>query len=177
MFGPPKHVVNRHRRRELLTRRLWSPGAISWGTDLSGIAPTVLNANADVVAGAGAWSTAILSQAAGVAVPLIQRSNNDFYPFITGVLAVLVGAGAPTVLQISYALVSGTPLSTVNVAVAALIATNTVLVPFALKGPLSQSAYGGAGATPLIEVNPTTNGVTVKAVGSSAIFQLLVGVE
>lgn len=173
----PRHVVNRHHRRALLARRWWSRGAISIGADQSGIAPTILNSNGDTVVAAAGWTTTILSQTGGVGVPLIQRTNNDFYPYIAGVLAVTIGVAAPTAMQISYALVSGTPISTFDVAAAALVAATTVLVPFILKGPLSQSAYGGAGKTPLIEVNPTTNGVTVLKLGSSAIFQLLIGVE
>lgn len=177
VVGPLHHAVNRHQRRALLSRRWWSPGAISWGTDLSGLAPTILNNNGDVVAGAGAWSTAIRSQAGGTNVPLAQRTNNDFYPLVMGVLAIVVGIAPPTTLTISYALISGTPIATFAVNPAALIASTTVLVPFFLVGPLSQSKFSGAGATPLVEVFPATNGVTVSVSGSSAIFQLQLGVE
>jgi hypothetical protein len=177
MLAPLQRVVNRHQRRVLLARRWWSPGAISWGTDLSGLAPTILNNNADVVAGAAAWSTAIRSQSGGANVPLIQRTNNDFYPLVMGVLAIVVGIAAPTALTISYAIVSGTPIATFAVNPTALIVSTTVLVPFFLHGALAQAAFQGAGVTPLVEVFPTTNGVTVAALGSSAIFQLQLGVE
>lgn len=90
------HWPYHHRRRALLARRMWSAGAIPWGTDLSTIAPTVLNANADVTLTAGSAVTGIQSQSGGTAVPLIQTNPIDCYPVIVGALAIAIGAGAPT---------------------------------------------------------------------------------
>lgn len=174
---PSLHWPFHHRRRALLARRLWAPGAIPWGTDLSTIAPTVLNNNGNVTSTAGTYVTAISSQSGGTAVPLISTNRVDVYPVIFGVLAITVGATAPTAMTINYATVSGTPISSVSVAVASLVATTTVHIPFFLVGPLSSSLYVGAGVTPLVQTNPTTNAVTILQVGSYAIFQLAVGVE
>ena len=166
-----------HRRRALLARRLWSKGAIPWGTDLSTIAPTVLNANADVTLTAGSAVTGIQSQSGGTAVPLIQTNAFDVYPVIMGSLAIAIGAAAPTGMVISYATTAGTAISSFTVAPAALVANTTVQIPFYLVGPLSSTLYTGTGKNPLIQVNCTTNAATLKAVGSQALFFLMLGVE
>lgn len=161
----------------LLARPWWNRGAIPWGTDLSTIAPTVLNANADVAVTAGTTTTAIHSQSAGTGVPLIQTNPIDVYPVIQGVLAVLLGATAPGALVISYATTSGVAISSYTFPPALLVNNATVMVPIFLIGPLSNSLYTGAGKDPLIQINVTAQNVTVKAVGSQALFQLLLGVE
>jgi hypothetical protein len=166
-----------HRRRALMARRLWSPGAIPWGTDLSTLAPTILNANADVTLTAGAATTAIHSQSGGTGVPLIQTNAFDVYPIIIGSLTILMGATAPSALVISYATTAGTAISSFTVAPALLVNAATVQFPFFLIGPLSSTLYTGAGKDPLIQVNPTGQNCTLKAVGSQALFQLALGVE
>lgn len=166
-----------HRRRALLTRRLWSKGAIPWGTDLSTIAPTVLNANADVTLTAGSTVTGIQSQSGGVGVPLIQTNAFDVYPVIMGALAIAVGAAAPTAMVVSYATTAGTAIASYTVPPALLVINTTVMVPFFLVGPLSSTLYTGAGKNPLIQCNCTTNAATLKAVGSQALFFLMLGVE
>ena len=166
-----------HRRRALLRRRLWSKGAIPWGTDLSTIAPTVLNANGDVTLTAGTAVTAIHSQSGGTAVPLIQTNAFDVYPVIMGSLAILCGATAPTACVVSYATTSGTALASYTVAPALLVANATIQVPIFFVGPLSSTLYTGTGKDPLIQVNCATTAATLKAVGSQALFFLMLGVE
>lgn len=166
-----------HRRRALLRRQLWSKGAIPWGTDLSTIAPTVLNANADVTLTAGSTVTTIQSQSGGVAVPLIQTNAFDVYPVIMGALAILMGAAAPTAMVISYATTAGTAIASYTVPPAFLTNSATQIIPFFLVGPLSSTLYTNAGKNPLIQVNCTTNAATLKAVGSQALFFLMLGVE
>ena len=167
----------RHRRRALLQRRLWSPGAIPWGTDLSTVAPTVLNANADVTLTASTVVTAIHSQSGGVAVPLIQTNAFDVYPVIMGSLAILCGATPPTALTVSYATTPGTAIVSYTFPPALLLANATIQVPIFFVGPLSSSLYTGAGKDPLIQVNAATTAATLKAVGSQALFFLMLGVE
>lgn len=166
-----------HRRRALLARRLWSRGAIPWGTDLSTIAPTVLNANADVTLTSSTTVTAIHSQSGGVAVPLIQTNPIDCYPVIMGSLTILMGATAPSALVISYATTSGTAIASFTVAPALLVNAATVQFPFFFVGPLSSTLYTGVGKDPLIQVNGTGQASTLKAVGSQALFFLMLGVE
>lgn len=141
----------------------------------------MLNANADAVCATGVWTTAMLSQSGGTPVPLSQRTNNDFYPVISGVLDLVATAGTLTALEVSYALVSGTPLATAAIDFAIVNGTvalaEPVYVPFILFGSLSQSAYGGAGAVPLIELMPTGDTVTMAHLYSYAMFGLQVGVE
>lgn len=166
-----------HRRRMLVGRRLWSPGAIPWGTDLSTIAPTVLNANADVTLTAGATVTAIHSQSGGVGVPLIQTNPIDVYPVIMGSLAILLGATPPSALVASYATTAGTAIVSYTFPPALLLANATIQVPIFFVGPLSSSLYTGTGKDPLIQVNCTGQAATLKAVGSQALFLLMLGVE
>jgi hypothetical protein len=176
-----KHIVTERIRRRLMRRRLWSRGAISWGADLSSVAPTVLNANGNVGVGSGTWGTVILSQSGGTPVPLVQSTNNDFYPFISGVLALNATAGTLTALEISYAVVSGTPLVTASLDFAQVNNSFTsglnVYVPFFLSGPLAQAAYKAPGTVPLIELMPTGDQVNMVAAYSYGLFQLVVGVE
>lgn len=166
-----------HRRRMLLGRRMWAPGAIPWGCDLSTIAPTVLNANADVTLTASTVVTAIHSQSGGVAVPLIQTNPIDVYPVIMGSLAIALGATAPTACTVSYATTAGTAISSFTLAPAQLVANTTINVPVFFVGPLSSTLYTGTGKDPLIQVNCATTAGTLKAVGSQALFFLMVGVE
>jgi len=150
---------------------------IPWGTDLTTIAPAILNANADVVCGAGAWTTALLSQSAGTPVPLKMVNRFDVYAYIAGVLAITLGATAPTALMIAYALVSGTPILAYTVPVGLLVNSAVILVPFFLSGASSSALSGGVAFNPLIQVDPTAQDVTVTAVGSQALFQLFPGLE
>lgn len=165
-----------HRRRALLKRGWWSKGAVAWGTNLSTIAPAILNANGDVTANAGAWTTAIKSQSGGTAVPLISAAAFDCYPLIQGFLVVLLGAAAPSALVLGYALATGTELATYTVAPGLLVNLAELVIPFFFVGPLGTGTFKPPGANPLIEVNPTGQNVTVKKVGSQALFQLAPGI-
>ena len=169
--------VHRHRQRALLARKLWSRGAIPWGTDLSTIAPTILNANADVTLTASTTVTAIHSQSGGVSIPLIQTNAFDCYPVICGVLSILLGGTAPSAMVITYATTSGTPIDTITVNPALLVASTTLTIPIFFIGPLSSSLYLSPGKDPLIQVNGTGQASTLKFAYSRAVFQLLVGVE
>ncbi len=137
----------------------------------------MLNANADVAVVSSTTTTAIHSQAAGVAVPLIQTNPIDVYPIIWGNLAILLGATAPTALVVSYATTSGTAIASYTFPPVLLTNAATIMVPIYFVGPLSSTLYTGVGKDPLIQVNATGQAVTVKAVGSSAIFELVLGVE
>ena len=166
-----------HRRRALLARPWWSRGSIPWGTDLSTIAPTILNATGDVTLTAGTAVTAIHSQAGGTPVPLIQTGHFDVYPYIAGVLTIVLGGTEPYAMVISYATTSGTAIDSYTVEPGLLVAHAELVIPIFLIGPVSSSLYGGAGQDPLIQVKCTGAAATAKAVGSRAIFQLLLGVE
>ena len=165
-----------HRRRALLARPWWSKGAVAWGTNLSTIAPAILNANGDVTANAGGWTTAIQSQAGGTPVPLISAAAFDCYPLIQGFLVVVLGATAPSALQAGYALATGTELATCTVEPGFLVALAELWLPFFFVGPLGTGTFKPPGANPLIQVNPTGHDVTVKKVGSQALFQLIPGI-
>ena len=169
--------INRHRQRALLARRRWSRGSIPWGTDLSTIAPTILNTNADVTLTSSTTVTGIHSQSGGTAVPLIQTGNFDVYPIIMGVLTIVLGATAPSAMVITYATTSGTPIDTYTVEPGLLVALAELVIPIFFIGPLSNTLYAGAGKDPLIQVNGTGQASTLKKVGSRAIFQLVLGVE
>jgi hypothetical protein len=169
----PRHM----KRRTLLERLLSSRGASPWGTDLSTIAPTVLNANADVTLTADTTVTAIHSQSGGTGVPLAAINAFDTYPLIMGVLNFVLGATPPTSLVISYATTSGTAIASYTVEPGLLIALAELVIPIFFVGPASHSLYTGAGKDPLIQVHSAGQASTCTKVGSQAIFQLVLGVE
>lgn len=146
-----------------------------WGTDLSGIPPSLLSAtaSADVTCTADTEVTAM--SPGGVATALAQVTNQDFVALIQGVATFVFSATPPTSLVISYCLVLGTPIDSFTVEPGLLVATTELIVPFVLSGPSSSSLFAGAGAAPLIDVISAGNDSTMKAVGSRAFFQLIIG--
>jgi hypothetical protein len=169
----PRHM----RRRTLIQRLLSSRGAIPWGTDLSTIAPTVLNANGDVTLTAGTAVTAIHSQSGGTGVPLSSVNAFDVYPLIMGVLTIVLGGTAPSAMVLSYATTSGTAIASYTVEPGLLVNSAELVIPFFFVGPVSSKLYTGTGKDPLIQVTCTGQAATAKQVGSQAIFQLVLGVE
>lgn len=177
-FGNPRWFRRWYnQRRRLAARGTWPKGAIPWGTDLSTIAPTQLTAVSDVDCVAGTWTTALNSNDGTNPLPIQMVNRFDVYPYLAGVLNITFGVSAPTALSISYALVSGTPIATYTLEPGELAILTEFILPIFLFGPSSSSAYSAAAFNPLIEVNPTTNDVTVNAIGSSVLFQLFPGVE
>ena len=111
----------------------------------------------------------------GVTSKLSQITDQDFIPFVVGVMTILLGAAAPTALVISYETTLGTPIDSYTVEPGLLVMNAELIIPLSFFGPSSKSLYSGAGATPMITVNATAQAVTVKAVGSRALFQLVLG--
>jgi hypothetical protein len=149
--------------------------SIKWGTDLSGVPPTLLTATAaaDVTCTADATVTAL--SAGGAAGALAQATNQDFIARISGVMTFVLGASAPTALTITYATTAGTPIDTYVVEPGLLVDSAEIVIPIYLLGVSSSSLFAGAGATPLVQVLSATNPCTLKAIGSRAIFSMGLG--
>ena len=137
--------------------------------------PTKLTATgaADVAVAAGGYTTALSVGCAGTA--LATTDVDSVIPVLFGVLVIYLGATAPTAMVIGFATTSGTEIDTYTVDPGQLVNSAKIVVPFHFVGAASRTSWLGAGLTPLIEVNPTGQAVTVKNVGSRAIFALLPG--
>lgn len=147
------------------------------GTNLTTIAPVALSLNGDAAAGAGAWTTALSSQVGGVGVLVVFPGPLSVIPRLRGALVVVLGAAAPTALQLAYALVAGTPIATYTVEPGLLVALAELVIPFEFVGAQAAGLFAPAGKNPLVQVNPTAQAVTVKAVGSFGWFDLSLGVS
>ena len=149
--------------------------SIKWGADLSGFPLTQLIATggADVTCTGDATVTAM--SVGGIASALVQATAQDFIPFIMGALAFDLSATPPTALTITYATTAGTPIDTFVVDPGLLVLSTSIVVPLFLSGPSSASLFGGAGATPLIQVLSATNDCTLLAAGSRAFIMQLLG--
>jgi len=143
-----------------------------FGVDDRGISPTLLTANADVTNTAGAFTTTLNSQSAGTAVPLIASVQDARVMVVQGVLTIVIGAVAPSALIITLATTAGTALDTYTVEPGLLVALAELYVPIFLTAVAAATLFAGAGANPLVQVKPTGQATTTKAVGSRAIFTL-----
>lgn len=149
--------------------------SIKWGSDLTGIPLTKLvpTGAADVTCTAGSFVSAL--SVGGIAGALVQATAQDFIASIKGVMAFTFGASAPTALEIIYATTAGTAIDSYLVTPTLLVALTVILVPIYLVGASSSVLFGGAGATPLVQVKATTNACTMTAVGSVALFGMGLG--
>ena len=150
---------------------------IPWGTNLSTIAPVLLSTEDDVTAEAGDWTTAIESQVDGTPVPVQFSKTFDVVPSVRGALVVVLGVTPPSALELAYALTPGTPIETYTVEPGLLTTLAELVIPFEFIAPQADSLFKPPGKTPLIQIQPTGEDVTVKAVGSYGWFQLELGVD
>ncbi len=137
--------------------------------------PVMLTAQggADVVAGAGATTTSL--SIGGVTSAFIQPHPGLVVPVLYGVLVVAYGATAPASMNITFATTAGTAIDTQTFNVSSILANATAEIPIVMLGVASASAWLGAGLTPMIQVAPVTNGVTVRLTGSRVLFGLIPG--
>ena len=108
---------------------------------------------------------------------IVTTETDNFIPSLTAMMFFKLGATPPTALFIGFALVSGTEIDSIAVTTDLLTASNQFSITVPLLGAASKSTWQIA-QSPLVEVNPTGQSVTVRAVGGSgsrAIFQLLLG--
>lgn len=140
-----------------------------WGVAKPLPTPLLVTAGADVAV-PSATATTVLTSAA-----LAALDNGDYYPLVLGVVAILIGATAPTALIITGALGANAAFDSFAVAVADLVALATLMIPLALLGVNSRTALAGAGQVVNIAVTATGQAVTFKAVGSRVICAAFVG--
>ncbi|MGH7744560.1 MAG: hypothetical protein ACREQ5_07050 [Candidatus Dormibacteria bacterium] len=134
----------------------------SWGCNLATGTPTPLSIASDVACPAGAPTTVLTS---GFSFVVISNTGVSVLAFAN--LAIAIGATAPSAIVVSLANVAGVPLAQFNVAAAALVASATINVPVLLSQIFSLAYVGPTGAFILIQVNPTGQAVTVRAIGST----------
>lgn len=122
---------------------------------------------ADVAVASGTETNVIASGALAAAFP------GNYYPVMTGLLAVLLGATAPTGLTVAFRIGAGSDVDSYTVATALLVNAATIQIPICLVGASSGTAWIGAGSTLNVTLNPVAQAVTAKFVGSRCLFQLL----
>lgn len=139
----------------------------SWGCNTATGTPVPLGIASDVACPAGAVTTALTTSA-----PFIVVSNTGVSVIAFANLAIAIGATAPTALVVSLANVAGVPLAQFNVAAAAMVASATINVPVLLSALFSLAFLAPTGAPILLQVNPTGQAVTVRAIGSTGFAYL-----
>ena len=137
--------------------------------------PTLLTAQggADVAVASGQVVTCLTI--GGATGTLAQQNPGSVIAVVLGVIAILLGATPPTALVIFYTAQNGTDSDSYTVPPALLTANATINVPLALFGTAGASQWTGASVSPLIRVNPTSQAVTCKNVGSRCVFLLMGG--
>ena len=123
----------------------------------------------DVTCNSGSETNVIAS------ATLKANIQGDYYPVVWGVLVIYMGATAATALVIAARIGAGADFATYTVDPGQLVNSQKDQFHFALIGSNSASAWFPTGGVINVTVNPTTQNVTVKNVGSYAICQLVKG--
>lgn len=145
----------------------------SWGTNLSVEAPQKMTASGDITGTAGSEVSCLGIGGTTSPTAASAETPGKYQPRIDGVLTVLLGATAPSALVIGYLTGAGADEDTYTVEPGLLVNSAELVLPVHLLGTASASAWIGSGGTPHVTVKATGQNVTVKAVGSRAIFQLV----
>lgn len=127
---------------------------------------------ADVAIPAGTNTTVLTIN--GASGTVTATSNDTWSPNLDVTLALLLGATAPTQINVDYGLVLGTAIDSYTVPPALLVANATILVGVTLIGPASKFTWLSA-QTPQVYVIATGQAITAKFIGSRAIFSLYMG--
>jgi hypothetical protein len=137
-----------------------------YGVANPGLTPVSAIPSADVTLTAGSEVTVITSGALAAFAP------GEYCPVIHVVLAVLLGATAPTALQFAFKIGSGSDVDTYVVEPGLLVALAEFTLTIFLLGVPDPAAWIGAGSTINVTDKATTTACTVKKVGSRALFGL-----
>lgn len=124
-----------------------------YGVANPGALPQFVFNNATVPCPAGVETTVM-------SAVLAANSGGFFFPFVVGAMAMTMGASVPTAVVIAGRIGGGSDFQGVGIAPQTFVASGTVLVPFALTGVPSQTAWAQPGSTLNITVAPTVNAVT-----------------
>jgi len=143
-----------------------------WGIAQPFAIPPIVTAGSDVVVTAGT-ETNVLSSAT-----LVATNIGNWYPFIVGVAAVLLGATPPTALVVAVRIGAAADFDTYTVAPAVLTANATLMIPLAFVGANSKTQWNpGGGGVINVTLLSTAQNVTLKAVGSRAVMALNLGTD
>ena len=137
-----------------------------YGCNLSVPLPALYAPSGDVACPSGTETTVITTGA------LSATTAGLYYPYISGVLTVYLGATAPSALVIAFKIGAGAHVASFVVDPGQLVNSAKVVLPFVLVGANSGTAYGGAGSTINITLKGTGQDTTCKQVGSVAFVAL-----
>jgi len=126
-------------------------------------------AGADVTLTAGSEITVITTGA------LVANNPGDYYPMIWLWLTIVLGAAAPSALQLAFKLGSGSDVDTFVIEPGLLVNLAELTIGVTLIGANSATAWQGSGSTINITGKATTQAATAKFVGSRAIVALMRG--
>src|SRR5271154_6135768 len=128
--------------------------------------PTVYVPSGDVTCTSSTAVTVVTSGA------LAALGSGYYYPTISGVLTLLLGASPPSACTVKFILGSGSAVDTYTVEPGLLTTLAELMVPINLVGLSSASAWLGSGATVNVQVTATGQAITCKAVGSRLLIAL-----
>lgn len=131
--------------------------------------PLVTGPGSDVACPA-ATETNVIANIIAAALTL-----GSYYPLVSGVLVITMGATPPTALVIAARIGAAADFATYTVSTLFLTANANVAFPFTLIGANSSSAFVGASVTVNVSVNPTAQAVTTRVAGSYSVLQLFRG--
>lgn len=125
---------------------------------------TIQGAAGDVACTAGSYTTVM---SIGGASNVFQHSQvGQWIPIVLAMLYIKLGATAPSALIVGFATTSGTEIDSIAMDTDLLVNNGSFALTFPLMGVKSGTLWQ-AGATPLVEVNPTGQNVTVRSVGAA----------
>lgn len=122
------------------------------------LVPTALAVvgGADVSCPSGTKTTVIASGT------LISQSPGSFFPIVWGTLFVVLGGTPPSALAVGAQLGSGASVDTMTVEPGLLTASAELIIPVALVGSRSATAWYPTGSVVNVTVTPTGQTVTAK---------------
>jgi len=147
--------------------------ARAWGTNLGLQNPSLLNLATDASCTAGAATTVLQY---GSSPLLFTYAAGGFFLQCHATLALILGATPPTALTITLNLATAGLQDTYTVPPGLLTASAELLIPVTLFSANSGSIWYPTGDNPQIQVTPTGQAVTCKAVGTRSTVVLQQGV-
>lgn len=108
---------------------------------------------------------------------LVAPGPGSFFPFISGVAFISLGAAAPSALRLAFNISGGSNVDIYTVNPLLLVNLANLVVPFFLVGVTSGTIWTGAGSTVFCSGFSTTQSSTVRISGTKALVQLTRGID
>jgi len=146
-----------------------------WGANTFAGLPqfmSIQGAAGDVNCPAGSYTTVL--SIGGASNTFQHQQAGQWIPRVDALLYFKLGATAPSAIIIGFATTTGTEIDSLQVDTDLLVNNGSFAITVPLMGVKSNTLWQ-AGATPLVEVNPTGQAVTIRSVsvaGSRGIFWL-----